>query len=142
MLFKHIWSCHVNRQSDLAVNVVIVVTERALVVIHNLSNSHLRSEKVSMCYDSQAEIEPNVAMVQSATSFRSKTILRLCQAQAHLGSYTESRAHDGTRKDGHTLWVRVKLSKLSPDLKGYGGCSSPDWASRPATFELPATCTC
>ena len=41
-------------------NVLIVVTERALVVIHNLSDSHLRSEKVSMCYDGWTEIEPNV----------------------------------------------------------------------------------
>jgi hypothetical protein len=49
-----------SRQSDLAVNVFIVVTERALVVIHNLSDSHLRSEKVSMCYDGQTEIELNV----------------------------------------------------------------------------------
>lgn len=58
----HVIKAHLvmSRQSDLAVNVLIVVTEGALVVIHNLSDSHLRSEKVSMCYDSSMEIERNM----------------------------------------------------------------------------------
>jgi hypothetical protein len=42
--WAHVIQVHLDRscQSDLAVNVIVVVSKGALVVIYNLSDSHLR----------------------------------------------------------------------------------------------------
>ena len=47
--WAHVIQAHLVRscQSDLTVNVIVVVTKGALVVIHNLSDSHLRPNKLA-----------------------------------------------------------------------------------------------
>lgn len=56
-------------------NVIVVVSKRALVVIHNLSDSHLQSgQQVIQCLDGH--------QAHGAKSFASK-IVRQCQDHAH-----------------------------------------------------------
>ena len=37
-----------SHQSDLAMNILVVVSKRALVIINNLSDGHLQSKKISI----------------------------------------------------------------------------------------------
>jgi hypothetical protein len=138
--WAHVIQAHLvlSCQSDLVVNVIVFVSKGALVVIHNLSDSHLRPKKLACIFMTSWRSSPKTPWREV---FR---MARLCASDEimFISNLYGRRPSREQERISRTLWTRVRLSKLSPDLKGYGGCSLPDGGSRPTTLGLSATCTC